>query len=88
MASGESNDNFEFSSGRAEAPKNGYKMRLMAETVTTKEGTFEIRSEAHGPHWVAWLTRAADGSPEQSVLLVGQTRTEAEARARKWAERT
>ena len=33
----------------------------MAETVTTKEGTFEIRSEAHGPHWVAWLARTADG---------------------------
>jgi hypothetical protein len=55
--------------------------------VTTKEGTFEIRSEAHGPHWVAWLARTSDGSPDQAVLLVGQTRTEAEARARQWAER-
>jgi hypothetical protein len=74
--------------GRAVGPKNGCKMRRMAESVTTKEGTFEIRSEAHGPHWVAWLTRTADGGPEQSVLLVGQTRAEAEARARLWAERT
>ena len=57
----------------------------MPETVTTKNGTFEIRSEAHGPHWVAWLARTADGAPEQSVLLVGQTREEAEARARQWA---
>jgi len=62
-------------------------MQSMAETVTTKTGTFEIRSEAHGPHWVAWLARTADGGPEQSVLLVGQTQGEAEARARKWAER-
>jgi hypothetical protein len=62
-------------------------MRLVAETVTTKAGSFEIRSEAHGPHWVAWIARTSDGKPEQSVLLVGQTRAEAEARARKWAER-
>jgi hypothetical protein len=59
----------------------------MADTVTTKEGTFEIRSEAHGPHWVAWLARTSDASPDQSVLIVGQTRAEAEARARQWAER-
>ncbi|MSO57204.1 MAG: hypothetical protein EXQ55_09850 [Acidobacteria bacterium] len=59
----------------------------MAETVTTKQGSFEIRSEAHGPHWVAWLARTADAAPEQSVLLVGQTQGEAEARARLWAER-
>ena len=62
-------------------------MGPMAETVTTKHGTFEIHSEARGPHWVAWLARTADAGPEQSVLLVGQTRTEAEGRARKWAER-
>jgi hypothetical protein len=59
----------------------------MAETVTTREGTFEIRSEAHGPHWVAWLTRQADGPPEHGVLIVGETQTEAEAHARQWAER-
>jgi hypothetical protein len=59
----------------------------MADTVTTKEGTFEIRSEAHGPHWVAWLAGPTDGTPYQAVLLVGQTRAEAEARARLWAER-
>ncbi|MCM3879351.1 MAG: hypothetical protein ND807_04500 [Vicinamibacterales bacterium] len=59
----------------------------MAESVTTAAGTFEIRSEAHGPHWVAWLSRTADGGPEKSILIVGQTQAEAEARARKWAER-
>ena len=59
----------------------------MAETITTRQGTFEIRSEAHGPHWVAWLTRTSDGPPEQAVLLVGQTQSEAEARARQWGER-
>jgi hypothetical protein len=59
----------------------------MADTVTTKEGTFEIRSEAHGPHWVAWLARTPDDAPDQAVVLVGQTRAEAEANARRWAER-
>jgi hypothetical protein len=59
----------------------------MAETVTTRDGTFEIRSEAHGPHWVAWLTRSADGAPEYAVLIVGETQAEAEANARQWAER-
>ena len=59
----------------------------MADTVTTKEGTFEIRSEAHGPHWVAWLTQLTDGAPDHSVLIVGQTQAEAVARARQWAER-
>ena len=59
----------------------------MAETITTRQGTFEIRSEAHGPHWVAWLARTSDGAPEQAVLLVGQTQSEAEARARQWGAR-
>ena len=59
----------------------------MADTVTTKEGTFEIRSESHGPHWVAWLARPEDSAPDQAVLIVGQTQAEAVARARLWAER-
>jgi len=59
----------------------------MAETINTRQGTFEIRSEARGPHWVAWLARTSDGAPEQAVLLVGQTQNEAEARARQWGEK-
>lgn len=45
---------------------------------------FDVRSEARGPHWVAWLTRAGEPGPYRSVLLVGETREEAEARARAW----
>lgn len=45
----------------------------------------EIRSELHGGHWVAWVARTPDGKPDQSVLVVGRTREEAEARAREWA---
>ena len=44
-----------------------------------------IRSEARGPHWVAWVADS-NGKPEGSVILVGQTREEAEDRARAWAE--
>ena len=58
----------------------------MAEAVTTKNGVFEIHSEAHGPHWIAWLTRAGGNTPERSIVLVGETKEEAETRARRWAD--
>jgi hypothetical protein len=43
-----------------------------------------IRSEARGPHWVAWVADA-NGKPEDSVVLVGETQEEAEERAKRWA---
>lgn len=46
--------------------------------------TFEVHSEARGPHWVAWLGEPGQKGPHRSVLLVGATREEAEARARAW----
>jgi hypothetical protein len=45
----------------------------------------QIRSEASGPHWVAWVADTT-GKPLGSVVLVGETREEAEERARKWGE--
>jgi hypothetical protein len=45
----------------------------------------QIRSQPRGPHWVAWVADA-NGRPEGSVILVGETQQEAETRARKWAE--
>ena len=48
---------------------------------------YEIRSEARGGHWVAWVVRTPDGKPDKSVLVVGRTREEAESRARDWADR-
>ena len=47
--------------------------------------TFEIHSEARGPHWVAWLTEPGQKGPYHSILLVGASREEAEARARDWS---
>jgi hypothetical protein len=46
---------------------------------------FEIHSEARGPHWVAWLTQPGQKGPYRSVLHVGASKEEAEARARAWA---
>jgi hypothetical protein len=53
----------------------------------TSAGSFEIHSEARGPHWVAWVSRPGEKGPHQSILLVGATRNEAEAKAREWAAR-
>ena len=58
----------------------------MGEPATTQNGVFEIRSEAHGPHWIAWLTRSGSDKPERSVILIGETQEEAETRARQWAK--
>ena len=58
----------------------------MADAVTTKNGVLEIHSEAHGPHWIAWLTRSGATTQERSIVLVGETQAAAEARARRWAE--
>jgi hypothetical protein len=53
---------------------------------TMTGGTFEVHSEARGPHWIAWLTQPGSTTPVQSAVLVGRTREEAETRARQWAE--
>lgn len=45
----------------------------------------DVRSEARGPHWVAWVPDA-NGKPRGSVVLVGESKEEAEERARLWAE--
>ena len=81
------NENLGFCGVSGKSEKFGYKINLMADSTATKDGIFQIRSEAHGPHWVAWVTKGADGAAEGGVLLVGQTQAEAEARARQWAER-
>jgi hypothetical protein len=56
----------------------------VGETVTTDAGGFSIHSEARGPHWIAWLTREPETRPVRDVVLVGETREEAESRARSW----
>ena len=52
----------------------------------TATGHYQIHTEARGPHWVSWITRAGETKPEGSVILVAASKEEAEARARQWAE--
>lgn len=54
--------------------------------MTKHTGGPDVRSEARGPHWVAWVPDE-NGKPLDSVVLVAGTRAEAEKRARAWAER-
>jgi hypothetical protein len=48
-------------------------------------GDVQIVSEARGGHWVAWISRGGDRKPVGGVVVVGQTREEAERRADRWA---
>lgn len=54
--------------------------------MTGPIGSYEIHTEARGPHWIAWITRGSDVKPDRSVVLVAASREEALARARRWAE--
>jgi hypothetical protein len=49
--------------------------------------TYEVHTEARGPHWIAWITRDGAEKPHESVILVARTQQEAETRARAWADR-
>jgi hypothetical protein len=49
-------------------------------------GSYEIRSEARGPHWIAWIVRPGSTQPDRSVVVIGQTQEEAETKARMWAK--
>jgi hypothetical protein len=60
----------------------------MTPASTGAGGPYEIHSEARGPHWIAWITRAGSAKPDRSVILVAASQEEAEARARSWAEQT
>jgi hypothetical protein len=58
----------------------------VSETVATSTGRFSVHSEAHGPHWVAWLTRDLETRPVRDVVLIGETQKEAESRAQAWSK--
>ena len=53
----------------------------------TTRGSYQIHTEARGPHWIAWITRDGGTKPDRSVVLVAASQEEAEARARAWAEK-
>ena len=47
--------------------------------------SYDIHTKARGAHWIGWATRPGSDKPERSVVLIGKTREEAEARAQAWA---
>jgi hypothetical protein len=49
-------------------------------------GSYTVRSEARGSHWVAWILLGNEAKPYRGVLLVGGTQEVAEAAARSWAQ--
>lgn len=48
---------------------------------------YQVHSEPHGGHWIAWITIENETKPAGSVMLVGKTKDEAEMNARSWGER-
>jgi hypothetical protein len=56
--------------------------------MANPSGAFQIHSEQRGPHWIAWVSRDGSGKPARSVVLVAETREEAERRAKRWAEQS
>jgi hypothetical protein len=56
--------------------------------MTTDSRPPRIHAEPRGPHWIAWISRDDTGKPDRSVIIIGETREEAEGRARRWAEQT
>jgi len=56
--------------------------------MTTDNSSYEIHTEARGPHWIAWITRAGETKPDRSVILIAANQRDAEERARRWAEQT
>jgi len=56
--------------------------------MPTPSGSYQVYSEARGPHWIAWFSRDGSGKPDKSVILVGETKEKAEANAEKWAQQS
>jgi hypothetical protein len=78
----------EKSAQKRASPRNRPQICYLLHAMTTPSGPFQIHTEEHGPHWIAWLTRTGETKPERSIVLVAATRAEAEERARRWAEQT
>jgi hypothetical protein len=63
-------------------PQRNVKSKHMAPI----HASYQVHSQARGPHWIAWITREGGAKPYQSVVLIGKTQAEAEARAGAWAD--
>ena len=56
--------------------------------MPANDASYQIHSEARGPHWIGWVSRTADAKPDRAIVLIAETQEEAEARARAWAEQS
>ena len=54
--------------------------------MPTPSESYQVHTEARGPHWIAWITRPGSTKPDRSVVLVAASQPEAEARAHAWAK--
>jgi hypothetical protein len=52
----------------------------------TATPSFQVHTEARGPHWIGWITQGSETTPYRSVVLVAASQEDAETRARRWAE--
>lgn len=52
----------------------------------TATESFQVHTEARGPHWIGWITRGSETDPYRSVVLIAATKEDAEIRAKRWAE--
>ena len=59
----------------------------MLPAMTITRGDLSVRTESRGAHWISWVTRGDSDKPLDSVILVGQTRDEAEMQANAWADK-
>jgi hypothetical protein len=57
----------------------------MTQTAASS-GSYQIHTEARGPHWISWITRGDSTKPDRSIVIVAANEAEAEERARLWAE--
>jgi hypothetical protein len=56
--------------------------------MSISAGSPQIHVEARGPHWIAWVSRDGSGKPDRSVILVAETKEQAEANAQRWADQS
>jgi hypothetical protein len=50
--------------------------------------SYDVHTEARGPHWIGWITRPGSTKPDRSIVIVAASQAQAEERARRWAEQT
>ena len=61
---------------------------LPCRQMSATPSIYQVNTEARGAHWIAWVTRGGETTPERSVIVIAATQAEAEARGKQWGEQT